>query len=535
MKKMYKSILALALAFAMVLSLCANGSAVFATSNSNAESRKDAIIKEFFGDGVSTEEAFNKLLKETETMNGYVNEPFLYQTNSKSYYVAFGDETAAVTTRQKSTYVDMLAKDLGVSYKNFASAQMTIQEVYASITDNADEVKKADLITIGWSNYGATFFMCQYMAGKLKQDQKVTKEKWTDLVGEENLPLVDELLNEISKELNNNDVSDFGEYDLKGGLEHFAYAFLSNAILQSEIIEEIRALNADAVIVLVGTYNDLENVKLDVDGETVDFGALMNNLVNASNLLSSKNADAYRRVAYVHAPDVTTTLDGNVSNYNTPEKYVLAIGGRQSLPNSDGHTYIKNQIKASISDTCNHRWGEGAVTVEPTCSKQGELTYVCSWCGQSKSEKIDATGNHNYHAVVTEPTCKAGGYTTHTCADCGTSYQDSFTDPVDHSWDQGVVTKQPTTEEEGEMTYTCKHCGETRIESIDKRDPSDVRVGDVNGDGAVNTRDARLILRYIAGLVDESGINKDAADFNGDGQVNTRDARAVLRFIAGLS
>lgn len=61
----------------------------------------------------------------------------------------------------------------------------------------------------------------------------------------------------------------------------------------------------------------------------------------------------------------------------------------------------------------------------------------------------------------------------------------------------------------------------------------EVAPGDANGDGRINTRDARLILMYIAGMTDE--IDLTAADFNGDGRVNTRDARAILSHIAGIA
>ena len=57
---------------------------------------------------------------------------------------------------------------------------------------------------------------------------------------------------------------------------------------------------------------------------------------------------------------------------------------------------------------------------------------------------------------------------------------------------------------------------------------------DVNGDGRVNARDARLLLRYAAGLVGEEELDLAASDYNGDGRVNARDARAVLRYAAGL-
>ena len=70
----------------------------------------------------------------------------------------------------------------------------------------------------------------------------------------------------------------------------------------------------------------------------------------------------------------------------------------------------------------------------------------------------------------------------------------------------------------------CQRCGDRLFE-----------LGDVNGDGKVNARDARTILRYIAGLVGTDEFELSVADFNGDGKVNARDARGILRFIAGLT
>lgn len=72
---------------------------------------------------------------------------------------------------------------------------------------------------------------------------------------------------------------------------------------------------------------------------------------------------------------------------------------------------------------------------------------------------------------------------------------------------------------------SCEHCGEGETQT---------ELGDVNGDGKVNARDARALLRYIAGLAQESEIDMAAADYNGDGKINARDARAMLRAIAGL-
>lgn len=63
---------------------------------------------------------------------------------------------------------------------------------------------------------------------------------------------------------------------------------------------------------------------------------------------------------------------------------------------------------------------------------------------------------------------------------------------------------------------------------------AEVLPGDANGDGAVNARDARLVLRYAAGLAEEAELSYEQADINGDGKVNARDARAILQQAAGI-
>ncbi len=72
---------------------------------------------------------------------------------------------------------------------------------------------------------------------------------------------------------------------------------------------------------------------------------------------------------------------------------------------------------------------------------------------------------------------------------------------------------------------TCEHCGAAEVL---------VSQGDVNGDGRINARDARTLLRYLAGLEELSQESLAAADFNADGRVNARDARAILQYLAGL-
>ena len=62
----------------------------------------------------------------------------------------------------------------------------------------------------------------------------------------------------------------------------------------------------------------------------------------------------------------------------------------------------------------------------------------------------------------------------------------------------------------------------------------DVVLGDVNGDGVVDTTDAKLIMQYDLGLIDETALTLEAADVNGDGAVDTTDAKLVMQLDLGL-
>lgn len=58
-------------------------------------------------------------------------------------------------------------------------------------------------------------------------------------------------------------------------------------------------------------------------------------------------------------------------------------------------------------------------------------------------------------------------------------------------------------------------------------------LGDVNGDGIVNTEDALLVLRHAMGLQNLPDNRLLAADYNGDGEINSEDALLILRYAMG--
>lgn len=57
------------------------------------------------------------------------------------------------------------------------------------------------------------------------------------------------------------------------------------------------------------------------------------------------------------------------------------------------------------------------------------------------------------------------------------------------------------------------------------------QLGDIQGDGKVNTGDATAILRYLVGTMQLDDASLKAADFNGDGKVNSGDVTAILKYM----
>ena len=67
-----------------------------------------------------------------------------------------------------------------------------------------------------------------------------------------------------------------------------------------------------------------------------------------------------------------------------------------------------------------------------------------------------------------EPTCEKNGSITYRCTECNEIVDTEELKATGHRWDEGQVTTQPTTKTEGVKTYTCSVCKKTKTESIAK-------------------------------------------------------------------
>ncbi len=174
--------------------------------------------------------------------------------------------------------------------------------------------------------------------------------------------------------------------------------------------------------------------------------------------------------------------------------------------------------------------------VDATCTSSG-LTQGshCSTCGATlvKQEVIPATGHSYGYAVEQEPTLTEVGILKGICEACDGETTVELPMLSEDAYDY-AVTAEPTYTETGSATYTWKDTTYGTIVITVVLEKLEILLGDVDGNGTVNTRDRILLTRYLAGWegYDEEDINLLAADVNQDGTVNTKDRIILTRYLA---
>lgn len=96
--------------------------------------------------------------------------------------------------------------------------------------------------------------------------------------------------------------------------------------------------------------------------------------------------------------------------------------------------------------------------------------------------------------------------------------------------DDGTLTDMEAEFVDGFMVFTTEHFSYYVVTTA----VSEFELGDVNGDGKLNIRDATAIQKHLAKIATLSDEVLPLADFNEDGKVNVRDATTIQKKIAGL-
>ena len=207
------------------------------------------------------------------------------------------------------------------------------------------------------------------------------------------------------------------------------------------------------------------------------------------------------------------------------------------------HCSVCNEVLVKQEEVAklDHAWDKGVKTTVETCGNAGLMTYTCTNCGETRTEAIEKLEEHtaadpvrenevaakcevagSYDEVVYCSVCKAElsrekktiaatGHTevideakAATCTETGLTegkhcsacnkvlVEQKEVAKLDHTWDEGKVTKEATTEAEGVKTYTCTVCKATKTEAIAKLDPvtpdPDKTAPTIKGNSSVTTK-----------------------------------------------
>lgn len=276
-----------------------------------------------------------------------------YEVNDESYYVALGDSSAL--PYECIDYVEQFATENKLNYKNLAQKGLLIQDGGAILTENYEDIAKADLITIGFSN---TTLLQKAMTSAFNP----TEYDWSALVTEQGAVYIEGMLQSIKEELIAAGIQ--GQYTIGGFIkidiaefvltmiEDYAYNALVYAYTMPEYVNAVRKINPDAKIVIVGMYNPLNDVTLELsETQLIPIGEYLDNVVDAATLHSTVYSLVTENVIFVEAPDVENANKDTSLNLL---QFTVAVNSSFALyPNAEGHTYIKDQLTSALDITIN--------------------------------------------------------------------------------------------------------------------------------------------------------------------------------------
>ena len=270
--------------------------------------------------------------------------------NGASTVVALGDGTAAT-----ESYVDIVAAELKAEfgirgYTNYAAIGNTVASDIANLA-SYEALANASLITLG---YGNVTMLSNAIANAL--EDVPAEYDWASLVGESLVPYVKDALNEVLAETAAMGLDVETTAMLNTILEGVAYGAVEYAVKLPQLIAAIRAINPDAVIVIVGQYNPLEGSVLSLGQASVDVSEYIGYFVDAVATHGIAYCVATGEAIFVEAPAVET--EDNDAEVTIADLFKMMMKGFTALyPSAAGDAYIAGRILAALNITAT-QWGD---------------------------------------------------------------------------------------------------------------------------------------------------------------------------------
>jgi len=210
-----------------------------------------------------------------------------------------------------------------------------------------------------------------------------------------------------------------------------------------------------------------------------------------------------------------------------------------------------NRIDISLGNEClenayiHFNIGESTVVVVETNSTTESITIVIEPTEITTTDPIETKNTEPTETTVTDPIETASSEPTGskpaetTVIEPNESEATSIATTM--ATDNATEPTEPSTGGETEPTETSTpdETEPTEPSTPDETKPSEPIedngvIGDVNGDGKVNVKDATLIQKAAAKIIELTDEEQLRADVNADSKVNVKDATAIQKFAAKI-
>lgn len=273
---------------------------------------------------------------------------------SEFKYVALGDGSAAADgyAEALNAMLEEKALENDVKKLTFVNAAKVGNTVAAEAANLTADVADADLITLGFSQ---TEMLGNALKALLAGE---TSFDWTALVGEEGLPYVEKAMEAVNAEIAALELDATNAAQLSAIFEAYAYSVVEYAVTLPQLIKAIRAVNTDAVVMVVGMYNPIEGVVIDAKHPLIgqlfyfelgQFSEYFDYLIHGSRAYGVAFAMLTDEIDYVDASEVAVkTPTMGLQDFLDLTTY----GDVSALyPSAEGADYIAEQIAKALNLT----------------------------------------------------------------------------------------------------------------------------------------------------------------------------------------
>ncbi|MBQ8322305.1 MAG: hypothetical protein IJX92_08085 [Clostridia bacterium] len=269
-----------------------------------------------------------------------------YVKGKNSYYIALGDSSAK--DRNKNSYVEKLASAIGFDsnhYANHAKDDMTVESAIQYVHDNYATIRKADLITVSFNNTDASRAMMDSVtSGGSNVD-------WEKYVGEDTAVVLEQAIVEIKNMLIESGLSESLATMALSAVESYAYAYLGRIVSYPILVDTIHKYSPNTLVVIIGTYNDLNGAVIEIDGSELAIGDYVQYLIDLANLETLFYSCINDNTAYVACQDVEIAQGSftKTSIVNFALSYITALNKGGLKPSASGHENIKDAVMSTLT------------------------------------------------------------------------------------------------------------------------------------------------------------------------------------------